>query len=372
MKTFFVAIDMAGNEIIKLRLENAATAPTNPTIGQMYYNTVTKLPMIFNGTSWNTVGAVSDVKVNGTSIVVNGVADITAVPAVIITGQLTDAQIASAATWNQCVDDLADEIDRATAAEVELAADITALDGRVTTIEGLIPSQASADNQLGDKAFINSSIATATADFKGTYDVVDDLELTISATHAQIEAALKTKVASKNPNNNDYVFVSFPDPTETGQITKFERYKYTDSDSAWHYEFVLNNSSFTAAQWAAINSGITAALVAQITANKNAIEAEVERATAAEEDLDERLQAIEEGSILRVVKGSIPAGSTSVTLNLTGTNADVLSIVTKAADGSTVMCDEEISSNTVTISIASAITQAIAVAVSYRSEVTSA
>lgn len=367
MKTFFVAIDMAGNEIVRLRLENSATAPTSPTVGQMYYDTVTKLPMIYDGTKWNTVGAVSDVKVNGTSIVdSNGVADITEVPAVIITGQLTDEQIASAATWNQCVDDLADEIDRATAAEVELANDISALDGRVTTIEGLIPSQASATNQLGDKAFINSSIATATASFMGTYDVVDDLELTISATHAQIEAALKTKIASKNPDNNDYAFVSFPDPVEAGQITKFERYKYTDSDSAWHYEFVLNNSSFTAAQWAAINSGITAALVAQITTNKNDIAAEIERATAAEEDLDERLQAIEDGSILKVATGTIAAGSTSVTINLSGDNPVVFNVLAKDSSGATVVCDEVINSNSVVVSIASAITSAIAITVTYR------
>lgn len=35
----------------------------------------------------------------------------------------------------------------------------------------------------------------------------------------------------------------------------------------WEYEYTLNNSSFTAAQWAAINSGMTSALVSQISTN---------------------------------------------------------------------------------------------------------
>ena len=39
----------------------------------------------------------------------------------------------------------------------------------VDNIEGMIPNQASAQNQLADKNFVNSSIATNTANFLGTY-----------------------------------------------------------------------------------------------------------------------------------------------------------------------------------------------------------
>ena len=39
-----------------------------------------------------------------------------------------------------------------------------------------IPAQASAQNQLADKAFVNSSISTASADFKGTYDSLAELQ----------------------------------------------------------------------------------------------------------------------------------------------------------------------------------------------------
>ena len=139
--------------------------------------------------------------------------------------------------------------------------------GKIRNITALIPSQASSSNQLADKAFVNSSIATATATFRGTYNVVSDLSLSYNATHAQIQTALATKMSalSITPDNNDYAFVQIPtaDATPT-QIAKIERYKY--SGSAWAFEYELNNSGFTAAQWAAINSGITGTKVTKLDA----------------------------------------------------------------------------------------------------------
>ena len=98
--------------------------------------------------------------------------------------------------------------------------------------------------------FVNSSISTNTADFKGTFDVVTDLGLTTSATDSQIATALAGK--SLSPTNNDYVFVYFDYSTDPGNIDKYERFKY--NGTAWTYEFTLNNSSFTAQQWATINT----------------------------------------------------------------------------------------------------------------------
>lgn len=131
--------------------------------------------------------------------------------------------------------------------------------GKLQDIWALIPSQASSSNQLADKAFVNSSIATATATFRGTYNLVTDLGLTTSATQQQIAAALATKMTalSITPDTNDYAFVQIPaaDATPT-VIARVDRYKFNGSE--WAYEYSLNNSGFTAAQWAAINSGITA------------------------------------------------------------------------------------------------------------------
>lgn len=106
-----------------------------------------------------------------------------------------------------------------------------------SNLEGIIekiPSQASADNQLADKDFVNSSIATNTAEFKGTYNSLAELERVTA-------------------DANDYGFVVSKDVDGN---TVYNRYKWTES--GWQFEYTLNNSSFTAKQWETINSGITA------------------------------------------------------------------------------------------------------------------
>ena len=112
----------------------------------------------------------------------------------------------------------------------------------IDIINGKIPAQATAQNQLADKDFVNSSISTATADFKGTYNSLQELE--------QVTA-----------NANDYAFVI---ATDAAGNTVYKRYKWVDG-TGWTWEYDLNNSSFTAAQWAAIQSGITAALVTKLS-----------------------------------------------------------------------------------------------------------
>lgn len=121
-----------------------------------------------------------------------------------------------------------------------LQGNVSTLQGKVSTIESEIPSQASAQNQLADKNFVNSSISTNTANFLGTYTSM-----------AQIEAI-------QNPTNNDYVFLQ---TTDSAGNNVFDRYKYNADQSAWLFEYELNNSSFTAEQWATINSGLTSSSV---------------------------------------------------------------------------------------------------------------
>ena len=145
---------------------------------------------------------------------------------------------------------------RAMAAE---QANATAIAG----IEAKIPSEASAQNQLADKSFVNSSVATATATFKGSYNLVTDLHLNVGSTRAQIITELNATI--QNADNNDYCFVQIPVATsKPTEIAAVDRYKF--NGSTWGFEYSLNNSGFTEAQWDAINSGITSGLVAKLNA----------------------------------------------------------------------------------------------------------
>lgn len=121
--------------------------------------------------------------------------------------------------------------------------DISQLNTEVGNIEDVIPETASSNNQLADKNFVNSSVATNTANFIGTYNTIEELE------------------AVQDPSNNDYGFVI---STDAAGNTVYNRYKYNASTSTWAFEYALNNSSFTADQWAAINSAITSSDVTKI------------------------------------------------------------------------------------------------------------
>lgn len=85
--------------------------------------------------------------------------------------------------------------------------------------------------------FVNSSIATSTATFRGTYNSLAELEAVTA-------------------DENDYGFVV---ATDSAGNTVYNRYKYTTATTpaSWVFEYALNNSSFTAQQWASINSGVT-------------------------------------------------------------------------------------------------------------------
>jgi len=119
----------------------------------------------------------------------------------------------------------------------------------LTPITDLIPEQATPQNQLADKNFVNSSVATNTANY-------------ISDNGEPFQSLADLEAYSGPLTNNDYAFVV---GTDSAGNTTYTRYKYNANTGEWAEEYVLNNSSFTAAQWAAISSGITELLVQKLT-----------------------------------------------------------------------------------------------------------
>lgn len=143
------------------------------------------------------------------------------------------------------------------------ADDISAIEGEaqslqddVDAIEAKIPNQASAQNQLADKDFVNSSINSSTAFFRGSF----------ASRAALLAVAWQTSdpSAANYVSNNDYAYVE-DDETQSDEAW---RYIYVleagGQNNGWRPQFRVNESPLTAAQVAALNSGATAANIASI------------------------------------------------------------------------------------------------------------
>ncbi len=211
----------------------------------------------YNGTAWsleytlNNSGFTSDQWNALNSGITNGlVGKLNLLP----TKAELDALFANIYTKSETNSAIGAEETRARAAEQQNAGDID-------IIESKIPAAASSSNQLADKAFVNSTVATSTATYRGSYNLVSDLSLNVDATAQQIATALSGAIV--NADNNDYCFVQIPTSNATPTvIARVDRYKYDGTD--WAFEYSLNNSGFTAAQWDALNSGITSGLVTKL------------------------------------------------------------------------------------------------------------
>lgn len=136
------------------------------------------------------------------------------------------------------------------------------LQGLINLINSKISEQASPENQLADKQYVNSSISTNSATYHDSHNLVSDLSLTLDATQQQIAGALSNVISFAD--NNDYAYVQIPTSVENPtEIAKVDKYKFNGSH--WSYEYTLNNSGYTNVQWKAINSAITSELVVKLS-----------------------------------------------------------------------------------------------------------
>ncbi|MDR2044917.1 MAG: hypothetical protein LBQ15_11265 [Clostridium sp.] len=129
--------------------------------------------------------------------------------------------------------------------------------GQIAGIQGKIPAQADASNQLADKAFVNSTVSSLSANF-----VAADAQNSNFATKAALTGAQRYYHAGAQyqPTGKDYAVV-LQDETQGGAQTRYVNVSATAAPS-WQLQYVVNDAPFTAAQNSAIDSGITAAKVA--------------------------------------------------------------------------------------------------------------
>ena len=135
-------------------------------------------------------------------------------------------------------------------------------------IQGLIPNQASQANQLADKDFVNSSLNSITA-----FYITKNAQGDPFATKAELTSATVFYSGGevRVPTRNDYAYV-LEDESKTDPVTSEKpSTRYIYQNNQWEYQYTVNKTALTAAQLAAINSGITQALVALISTNQGNI-----------------------------------------------------------------------------------------------------
>lgn len=173
----------------------------------------------------------------------------------------------------------------------------------------IVPATASADNKLVDEAFVNSSIQTATAHFRGSW-------ATWGAVPQNVDNYPADDDGVKTPTTNDYLVVQ----DAVGYGAAYDgtwRFKYTgswatDGKSGWKPEYQVNETPLTAAQLAALNSGITVQGVADIAGAQSTADSAFNLAETAHNLADEAngvaYNAIHE---IETIERKIPAAASA-------------------------------------------------------------
>lgn len=167
--------------------------------------------------------------------------------------------------FNNLNSSIENETERATLAETEISTKLqqemntrvqehSEIQGKIDTINSKIPNQASSTNQLADKDFVNSTINSSAAFFKGSFKSKAALDAVQWQT---TDSSLENYVT-----NNDYAYIE-SDETHNNEAWRYI-YVKDNTVSEWQPQFRVNESPFTQAQLDAINSGATTDLINSI------------------------------------------------------------------------------------------------------------
>ena len=160
------------------------------------------------------------------------VAEKTSNKVTVIDENSTDAQYPSA---KSVYDELQKKSNSSDLADVATSGSYSDLFDKPTIDNVVTEESENAVKSSGIYDYVNSSVSTNTAYFRGTFNSV-----------AELNAYTGDKTL------NDYAFVKI---TDSAGNTLYNRYKW--NNTSWVFEYSLNNSSFTANQWSTINSGLT-------------------------------------------------------------------------------------------------------------------
>ncbi len=342
-KNILANINLNGNEVQNFVPHPLATAPSNPAPWLMYTNTFDGLIYQNHGTSanpnWVAIGSV--LSVNGkTGVVVLVKGDIglgnvdntsDATKKTNFTGLIADGNTGFV-TGDQAFEALALKLDLAGGT---LTGAIAMSSNKITGL-----ATGTADTDAVNVGQLNEAINQASASYKGSF-----------ASKAALDAVAwqDTNPSAANfVTNNDYAYVA-DDETHSHEAWRYIYSKPGAATGSWSAAYRINEAPLTEAQMAAINSGITAALVSQITSNQNAIAA-IRNGTSINSFAEVESALAGKADSVTKVTGTIGTTETSVSVNYSGTLLNAYATM----NGAEVIVDIAIGVSSVTFTTAQA------------------
>lgn len=137
----------------------------------------------------------------------------------------------------------------------------------LATLKTWIQSNTSSSNQLVNKNFVNSSIQTNTAFYRGSWTTWAAIPTDPSQYRSDTQS-------STTPTSNDYIVVEDASGYTVRSLEGTWRFKYTgtwanNGKNGWEPEYRVNEKPFTTAQQAAIDSGATSTKISTYDSHLN-------------------------------------------------------------------------------------------------------
>jgi hypothetical protein len=250
-KKFLVSIDLNKNELLNARIQNLGTAPSNPVIGQVYYNSGDNVMYYYNGLSspngpWMPMSASGEVVQDIVGNLISGGTGLTATyndPANTLSIKLNDTAVTTGSYGSQTKIPTftVDQQGRLTSAgEVDVATELSITGDTGTTAISLLTEGLTVNGGEGidvavtnnaitisaeDASTTNKGVASfAAADFNVNAGVVSikDIDLDSQTTGDYVATIVGTAneiTVSPNSGHNAAVTVGLPDNVEiTGNL----------------------------------------------------------------------------------------------------------------------------------------------------------
>lgn len=138
---------------------------------------------------------------------------------------------------------------------ISLDKELKGLKSNVEGINDKIPTQATKDNKLADKDYVNSSINSVTAYYITKNAEGDQFENKAELYDAEV---YYSGGVERVPTRNDYAIIRVDEDHENSTT------RYIFQNDRWEFQYVVNETALTSDQIKALNSGITKELVVKL------------------------------------------------------------------------------------------------------------